>query len=204
MPTFEKIKTILQQHTVGIAGAGGLGSNIAMALTRVGIGKLIVADFDVVSESNLNRQFYFRDQLNRKKVEALRENLHKINPEVEIEIHDTMLNSENLLPIFSSVDVMVEAFDRADMKELIIELFQTEKPNTPLVVGNGMAGWGESNQIRVQKFGNLYICGDNEMEIGPEMPPMAPRVGICSAMQANVVMSILLENHFGDEFNFKP
>jgi len=204
MPTFDQIKAIMHQHSVGIAGAGGLGSNIAMALTRVGIGKLIIADFDVVSESNLNRQFYFRDQLNHKKVEALKENLHRINPDIEIEIHDIRLNRENLLPIFSSTDVMVEAFDMAEMKEMIIELFQTEQPNTPLVFGNGMAGWGESNKIRVQKLGNLYLCGDNETEINPEMPPMAPRVGICAAMQANVVMSILLENQFGDEYCPEP
>jgi len=204
MPTFDQIQSILRQYTVGIAGAGGLGSNVAMALTRVGIGKLIIADFDVVSESNLNRQFYFRDQLNRKKVVALKENLLRINPDVEIEIHDIVLNTENLLHIFSSVDIMVEAFDRAEMKELIVELFQDKQPNTPLIVGNGMAGWGESNAINVQRFGILYICGDNVSEISPDMPPMAPRVGICAAMQANVVLSILLENKFGDEFNPKP
>jgi sulfur carrier protein ThiS adenylyltransferase len=204
MPTFEQIKAVMQKHTVGIAGAGGLGSNIAMALTRVGIGKLIIADFDVVSESNLNRQFYFRNQLNRKKVEALKENLLRINPDVEIDIHDIRLDEDNLLPLFSSVDVMVEAFDKAEMKELIIELFQSEKPNIPLVAGNGMAGWGESNRMRAQKFGNLYICGDCETEISPSMPPMSPRVGICASMQANVVMNILLENQFGNEFNFKP
>jgi sulfur carrier protein ThiS adenylyltransferase len=204
MPTFDQIKSILHQYTVGIAGAGGLGSNIAMALTRVGIGKLIIADFDVVSESNLNRQFYFKDQLNRKKVEALKENLHRINPSVVIETHDIKLNRENLLLIFNKVDVMVEAFDSAEMKELIIELFQTEKPNTPLVVGNGMAGWGKSNLMSVQKLGNLYICGDNITEIGPEMPPMAPRVGLCAAMQANTVVTILLENHFSNESDPKP
>ncbi len=201
MPTFEQIKAIMQTHTVGIAGAGGLGSNVAMALTRVGIGKLIIADFDVVSESNLNRQFYFNDQLNQKKVEALKENLLRINPNLIIEIHDLMLNSNNLLSTFTNVDVMVEAFDKAEMKEMIIETFQTSKPNIPLVVGNGMAGWGKSNEMRVQQYGNLYICGDNVAEVGPEMPPMAPRVLICAAMQANTVMSILLDNHFENEHN---
>ena len=194
----------MRKHTVGIAGAGGLGSNVAMALTRVGIGKLIIADFDVVSESNLNRQFYFRDQINRKKVEALKENLQRIDPEVEIEVHDIMLDKDNLLPIFGSVDVMVEAFDKAEMKEMIIKVFQTQRSRTPLVIGNGMAGWGKSNEMRVEIFGNLYICGDNEAEISPKMPPMAPRVGICTSMQANTVMAILLENHFSDEYNPKP
>jgi sulfur carrier protein ThiS adenylyltransferase len=92
---------------------------------------------------------------------------------------------------------MVEAFDKAEMKESIIELFQAEKPEIPLLVGNGMAGWGESNAMRVEQFGNLYVCGDGESESNIDLSPMAPRVGICAAMQANVVMSVLLEKSFG-------
>jgi len=197
MPTFEQIKSEMQKYTVGIAGAGGLGSNIAMALIRVGIGKLIISDFDVVSESNLNRQFYFKKQINQKKVVALKENLLGINPEAQIEIHDITLDQNNILTIYSSVDIMVEAFDQAEMKEVVIELFQSERPTIPLVVGNGMAGWGESNSLKVEQFGNLYVCGDGESEINLDLPPMAPRVGICAAMQANVVMSILLDKSFG-------
>jgi len=201
MPTFDQIKAIMQNHSVGIAGAGGLGSNVAMALTRVGIGKLIIADFDIVSESNLNRQFYFIDQLNRPKVEALKENLLRINSDIQVEIHNVKLDSKNLFPLFSSVDIMVEAFDIAEMKELIVEQFQIYHPEIPLIIGNGMAGWGESNKIRVQEFGNLYICGDNETEVGPDLPAIAPRVLICAAMQANTVMSILIENHNRNAIN---
>jgi len=201
MATFNEIKEILKHHTVGIAGAGGLGSNVAMALTRIGIGKLIIADFDVVSESNLNRQFYFRDQLNRKKVEALKENLQRINPEVQIEIHDIKLDSDNLLSIFGGVDVMVEAFDVDEMKVMIAETFQSSNPDTPLVLGNGMAGWGESNTMKVEKLGNLYICGDGNTEISDETPPIAPRVGICASIQANVVTSILLNNYLNQKGN---
>lgn len=192
--TFDEIKQHLKHYTVGIAGAGGLGSNVAMHLTRVGIGKLIVADFDVVQESNLNRQFYFRHQLGAKKVEALKTNLLAINPELNIVIHSIKLDSLSIKEIFSDVDIMVEAFDRAEMKEVIAEVFQTEYPNIPLVMGNGMAGWGKSNEMRVNRFGNLYICGDGVSEIADELPPLSPRVGICAAMQANVALEILLGN----------
>lgn len=192
MLTFEQIKSILKNHTVGIAGAGGLGSNVAMALTRVGIGKLIVIDFDIVAESNLSRQFYFKHQIGFKKVDALRANLLSINPDLMLVTHDINLNENNLLEYFADVDVMVEAFDKAEMKQIIIEKFQTEKPNISLVVGNGMAGWGNSNDMKVEQFGNLFICGDGCSEVSDDFPPIAPRVNICAAMEANVVVSILL------------
>lgn len=192
MLSFEEIKSNLKKCTVGIAGAGGLGSNVAMSLTRVGIGKLIIIDFDIVTESNLNRQFYFKHQVGFKKVDALRANLLSINPNLTLETHDAKLDENNILNFFRDVDVMVEAFDRAEMKQVIIEKFQTEKPETPLVVGNGMAGWGNSNDMHVEKYGNLYICGDGYSEVADNLPPIAPRVNICAAMEANVVLSILL------------
>ena len=127
-----------------------------------------------------------------KKVDALRANLLSINPNLTLETHDAKLDENNILNFFRDVDVMVEAFDRAEMKQVIIEKFQTEKPETPLVVGNGMAGWGNSNDMHVEKYGNLYICGDGYSEVADNLPPIAPRVNICAAMEANVVLSILL------------
>ena len=62
----------LGKATVGIAGLGGLGSTVAAAMTRTGVGRLVVVDFDVVEESNLNRQQYFADQIGKAKVEAPR------------------------------------------------------------------------------------------------------------------------------------
>jgi sulfur carrier protein ThiS adenylyltransferase len=102
------------------------------------------------------------------------------------------LDTHNIIGFFENVDVMVEAFDRAEMKQSLIEKFHTEKPNIPLVVGNGMAGWGNSNEMKVEQFGNLYICGDGHSEVADDLPPIAPRVSICAAMEANVVLSILL------------
>ncbi|MCB9001791.1 MAG: sulfur carrier protein ThiS adenylyltransferase ThiF [Bacteroidales bacterium] len=196
MPTFEEIKRVLSNVTIGIAGAGGLGSNVAMTLTRAGIGKLIIADFDVVSESNLNRQFYFRSQIGQKKVEALKANLLNINPDVKVISFDVRLNEDNISEIFSTVDVMVEAVDNAEMKKLITEVFQEKYPNMPLILGNGMAGWGQSNDMQVTQYGSLYVCGDGKSEVSETLPPIAPRVGICACMQANVVLSIVLDPLF--------
>ena len=190
--TFEEIKVKLKNHTVGIAGAGGLGSNCAVALARVGIGKLIISDFDIVSESNLNRQYFFRDQIGQKKIMALKENIERINPEVEIITNNIKLNENNIVEIYKDCDVIVEAFDLAEMKKMLIETCLTEFQEKPLILGLGMAGWGKSNLIKFRQSENLYICGDEQSEVSNDNPPLAPRVGMVANMQANTVLEILL------------
>jgi sulfur carrier protein ThiS adenylyltransferase len=170
-----------------------LGSNCAVALARVGIGTLVIADFDVVSKSNLNRQYYFFSQIGLKKALALGENISKINPDVHVITHDLKLTGENIPLVFAGCDVIVEAFDLAGQKEMLIETILTAMPHVPLVIGLGMAGWGMNDPIHCRRADNLYICGDEISEISPELPPLAPRVGMVANMQANVVLEILLD-----------
>lgn len=191
--TFDQIKQVLSKKTVGIAGCGGLGSNCAVALARVGIGKLIIADFDVIDESNLNRQYYYFDQVGQKKSYTLQDNLYFVNSKVEVVAHDIKLGPADIKSIYKDCDVIVEAFDLAEMKEMIIETVLEEMPGIPLVVGVGMAGWGDNNSLRTRYEGNLYICGDERSEISEKLPPLAPRVGIVANMQANQVLEILLK-----------
>ncbi len=191
----EDIKNILKKKTVGIAGCGGLGSNCAVALARVGIGKLIIIDFDVVDISNLNRQYYFIEQLGQKKVFALEENLKKISPSVEIIKYDMKLKLVEIIKIFNTCDLIIEAFDLAEMKEMIIEAVLSNMPDKPLIIGNGMAGWGNNDSIKTIELNkNLYVCGDNISGISEELPPLAPRVGIVANMQANLALELLLKN----------
>ena len=190
--TFDDVKNSLAGRRVGIAGCGGLGSNCAVALARVGVGTLVVADFDIVSEGNLNRQYYFMDQLGVKKVTALSENIKRINPAVKVMGHDLKLTAGNIPVIFDGCDVVVEAFDLADQKQMLLETMLFRMPSIPVVVGLGMAGWGMNNSIHCRKADNIYICGDEVSEIGPGLPPIAPRVGMVANMQANVVLEILL------------
>lgn len=201
MPSFSKIKQTLRNYRVGIAGAGGLGSNVAMMLTRAGIGTLVISDYDCVEESNLNRQFYFRKQLGQLKVNALADNLKEIDPSITLEIHPIRLTQSNIPEIYRKVDVMVEAFDNSAMKKTIIEVFQEKFPDTPLIVGNGMAGWGKTDAMTLTRLDNLYICGDGCSEVSPDLPPIAPRVTLCAAMQANITLSLLLDPVLGNTFN---
>lgn len=190
--TFEQIKNILKNKVVGVAGAGGLGSNCVAALTRVGVGTIIIADHDKVSETNLNRQYFFFDQIGKSKVAAIKENLERINPSVNIVACEVKLVPDNIITIFQSCEVIVEAFDLAVEKEMFIETVLLHFPDKPLVVGLGMAGWGRNDLIHVRKLDKMYICGDEVSEINPDLPPIAPRVGIVANMQANVVLEILL------------
>jgi len=186
------ISEILKSKTVGIAGAGGLGSNCAVALARVGVGNLIIADFDIIDKSNLNRQYYFIHQLGQKKVTALRTNINLINPDVNVKAVDIKLQAKDITDIFSECDVIVEAFDLAEMKHMIIETVLSEIPDMIIVSGVGLAGWGNNNSITTRYSDNLIVCGDGKTETSEVLPPLAPRVGIVANMQANQVLEILL------------
>lgn len=182
----------LKEKSVGIAGCGGLGSNCAVALARVGIGQLLLADFDIVSESNLNRQYYFRDQVGMKKIYALRDNLLRINPDIKLYLFDIKLEYNDIGRIYKDCDVLVEAFDMAEMKQMIIEAAAEYFPGKMIVSALGLAGWGMNNKIHESKYGNLIVCGDERIEVSEECPPLGPRVGVVSNMQANAVLEILL------------
>jgi len=188
-----KILSILRNSVVGIAGAGGLGSNVAFSLARAGIGTLIIADFDKIEPSNLNRHQYFIEQIGRSKVEALLENLRKINPFSKYEIHNLEINDDNISEIFADAEILVEAFDMAEMKKMLIESWISQFPKRPIIAASGLAGFGKNEKLHTRKIGSLYICGDEDTEVEEGISPMAPRVGIVANMQANLVLELLLK-----------
>lgn len=183
----------LKKYCIGIAGVGGLGSNCAVSLARIGIGKIVIADYDIVSKSDLNRQYYFLDQIKEKKVLALKKNISRINPDVEIYAYDLKLNSDKIIKIFKDCDVIVEAVDLAETKQMIIETILSQMPDKYIVSGIGIAGYGKNIEIKTRKIDKLYICGDEKREISEINPPLAPKVGIVANMQANQVIEIVLD-----------
>ena len=183
----------LKRAVVGIAGAGGLGSAVAVALARIGVGRLIIADFDVVEPSNLNRQQYFIDQIGMFKVTALAENLHRINPYVTVGPQIVLLDPENIATIFDGCTIIVEAFDRADMKAMLVNTVLDQMPDTILIAASGLAGYGPNNDIVTTRVtSRLYLVGDGVSEARPGSGLMAPRVGIAASHQANQVVRLLL------------
>ena len=179
----------LAKATVGIAGCGGLGSNAAVALVRAGVGRLILADHDVVEASNLNRQHYFQQDIGKKKVEALAVHLRAINPDVELVLHDLELTPENVPEIYAEADLLVEAFDRADRKRWLIESWCVACPDRPIVAASGVSGCGNTDTMHVHSSGNIHVCGDEESEM--TMGLCSARVVMAASMQANVAIELL-------------
>jgi sulfur carrier protein ThiS adenylyltransferase len=188
----ETIKKI-QNTRVGIAGAGGLGSNCAYNLVRTGFKKLKIVDFDRVVYSNLNRQFYFADQVGMVKVEALQVNLKRINADIELEIVCEKIDESNVDTIFRDCDVVVEAFDRVEYKKLLIEAYASS--GKLVVAGSGMAGWGNSDKIATRKVNEkFYIAGDMVSEVSDKMPPLSPKVNITAAKQADIILGLVINS----------
>lgn len=188
----ENLKKI-QAVKIGIAGAGGLGSNCAFNLVRSGFVKFKIVDFDVVEPSNLNRQFYFMDQIGLPKVEALKANLLMINPAIKADIENRKVTSENAKNIFKDCDVVVEAFDKAEYKAMLVESYYSS--GKLLVSASGLAGWGNSDTIRVRKIhSKFYMAGDFQSEVSHENPPLSPRVNIAAAKEADIIVEYILND----------
>lgn len=179
----------IEKARIGIAGAGGLGSNCAACLVRVGFRNFTIADFDVVDPSNLDRQFFFEDQVGMKKVEALRTNLLRINPKLELRMLPVRLDPANILEVFRDCDVVIECLDRADAKSMLVGgLLPTAKL---IVSASGLGGFGSSDDLRVHRLKpNLILIGDLASDI-EKAPALAPRVSVAAAKQADVVLEFI-------------
>lgn len=188
----ERIKKKLKESSVGIAGVGGLGSNAAVALARAGIGRLVLVDFDKVEESNLTRQYYFRDQIGKIKVESLKENIERINPKIEVEIINQELVKGSMERPFKDVDVVIEALDSAETKATFIEEILTKLPDKPIVAASGVAGYGHSDRIATKCLGKLHMCYDEDAISSDDDVLMAPRVAIMANWEANLALEIIL------------
>ena len=190
----EKIQNIFESATVAICGLGGLGSNIAFALARAGIGKLILIDFDSVDITNLHRQQYKANQIGISKTQALRENLLEIAPYVTIETHSVRISEDNAEEILEKADIICEAFDDAECKAMLVNLVTERMPEKYLVTASGMAGFGSANAIRTRRLSKrFYICGDGTSDVQSEGSLVSTRVMLCAAHQAHMVLRILTE-----------
>ena len=173
----EEVQSKLDEAKVAIAGLGGLGSNIAFFLTRIGVGHLHLIDFDRVDITNLNRQQYRMEHIGRYKTEAL----------------CVRVTDENVGTLFHNEDIICEAFDCPEAKAMLVSGVGEYYPDKILVAGSGMAGYGRSNEIVTRKINeHFYLCGDAHTEPVKGRGLMAPRVAICAAHQANLITELII------------
>ena len=190
----DEMRKKLRGAKVAVAGLGGLGSNIAVMLARSGIGHLFLVDFNVVDVTNLNRQMYFISHLGLPKTEALPQILYQINPYLICESMRIKVTPENVRELFKEYPIVCEAFDKPDQKAMLVRELLMQCPETIVVSGNGMAGYGDTNDICTsQKMRRLYVCGDQKTDVGGGIGLMAPRVAACAAHEANKVIQLIME-----------
>ncbi|MBR4084473.1 MAG: thiamine biosynthesis protein ThiF [Lachnospiraceae bacterium] len=188
----QDVQKSFSSATVAICGLGGLGSNIAISLTRAGIGKLILIDFDRVDITNLHRQQYKACQIGRYKTEALSENLREITPYIELKRHTVRITEENIAELLQDADIICEAFDDAEAKAMLTNIVLETMADKYLVAASGMAGMGSTNTIQTRKVSNhFYLCGDGASDVAEEGSLVATRVMLCAAHQAHTVLRIL-------------
>lgn len=177
---------------VAVLGLGGLGSNVAVMLARLGVGHLTIIDYDRVEPSNLNRQSYFIDDIGKLKCDALKEQINRINPYITVSAINARVTQSNILDLVNDADIVVEAFDRAETKAMAVNTL-LEKTNAKVVCASGMAGYGETNAITTRLVGErLTVCGDGVTDSRIGVGLMSPRVTACAAHQANAVLRLIM------------
>ena len=188
----KELQQAFSSATVAVCGLGGLGSNIAIALARAGIGRLILIDFDRVDITNLHRQQYKASQIGMYKTVALAENLREINPYIEFEAQPERITEDNAVKFLQGADIVCEAFDDAECKAMLTNTVLSELPDKYLVAASGMAGMGVTNSIKTRRItSRFYLCGDETSEVSDGIGLVAPRVALCAAHQAHTVLRIL-------------
>lgn len=205
VPKYEELENLMvARHTpnvheklkcgsVAVLGLGGLGSNIAIYLARIGVGNLTLADFDIVEPSNLNRQQYFIKDIGKYKTEALQNQIKDINPFIKVDTVNEFIDETNINK-FEEVDIIIEAFDNPKYKASIANNILTKMRDKYLISSSGMAGYYDSNIIQTKKIRErFYICGDGVSEAKEGDGLMAPRVSICAGHMANLSTQILIE-----------
>src|SRR5215468_621795 len=153
----------LKASSVLMIGTGGLGAPVGMYLAAAGVGRIGIVDFDVVEESNLQRQIiHGTKDLGRRKIESARDRLRDINPHIEIETHETRLTSQNALRLFRNYDIIVDGTDNFPTRYLVNDAcVLSGKPN---VYGSIFRFEGQASVFWAER-GACYRC------LYPEPPP---------------------------------
>ena len=184
-----EINDAVKNYTVAILGCGGLGSQVAWILARLGVGKLILYDFDVVEASNLNRQNYSVSDIGKKKAEATAVRIKQWLPHVSVESRDEFVDAEVLKRVAAEADIVVEAYDGVGSKIEAFDFFQDH--TTPYVCTTGVAG--PLGDVMRKDFGHIHMVGDFNGEDRKDC--YMPKVMTIAAMECQVVLELMIGDY---------
>lgn len=182
----------VEQATVLLAGAGGLASSAALYLAAAGVGKLILCDYDVVEETNLNRQILHTvSNLGKLKVNSAKEMIVELNPRIEVTALPVRLTDETIAEAAAKADIIVDCLDSIESRFILNRYCVSRK--IPMVHA-GM--YGMSGQITVF-YPDTYPClacliSETADSIGP-IPVVGAAVGVLSSMQALEVLKLITD-----------
>ena len=190
----------IRKSCVAVCGLGGLGSNIAVLLARMGIGKLLLFDFDSVDLSNIGRQHYFLSQIGMLKTDAITEIISGINPYCSVVTANIRLDSNNIPTVLKDADIVCEAFDNPESKAVLVDTVCEKFPGKYLVTASGMSGIHTANIITTRQVTKkFFVCGDGESTIEKDGTLFASRVAVCASHQANAIIQIIGEEDFDEQ-----
>ena len=145
----------LKQSTVMVVGCGAVGSFAIESLARCGVGHLILIDFDVVEESNINRQLFALDSsIGKPKVEIARARIHDINPDIIVDVINTFFDNKTDVQI--KPDFVIDAIDSVQSKIALYKWCQ--KNNIPFVSSMGAARKTDISKIKIGKISKTTVC----------------------------------------------
>lgn len=187
----KKGQLLLKDKTVLIIGGGGLGSSSSEILTRIGVGKIILVDFDVVQESNLHRTSLFSEQdINTSKASTLEKKLHTINSKTIIKAHDIKITNENIESFTASIDLIIDATDNVDTRFLINTICL--KKNIPWVYAGVYSTVGMVMAILPKQTPCFSCLTNNVPQQNNEIPVMGNVPMITAGIQCTEAIKILL------------
>ena len=179
----------LRDAKVLIIGAGGLGSPVALYLTAAGVGTIGLIDYDIISESNLNRQLLYEEKnLGQLKVEAAAERLKGLNRNVCINTYAEKINRSNLAQIsniISGYDIVIDCCDNMETRYIVSDI--TESLSIPLVYGaiEGFCGYVSvfNDATCLRRLRDLWP--EEVPQNGAEVPAIGTCAGVIGTLQAN-------------------
>ena len=179
---------LLQQKTVAVVGCGGLGGHLVELMARIGVGELVVIDGDCFEVSNLNRQLLSEtDCIGISKAQTAAERIHRINPDVKVRVHQTMLDAENADTLIAGCDAVLDGLDNISSRKLLKQA--CSKAGIPYIFG-AISGWVAQTAISMPDDNLIEILYPEDTKL-TDKSALSFTPALCASMQSALCVKLL-------------